>query len=161
MLYVIIYVSAICSANLLVAAFGPSITPINAFVLIALDMTLRDKLHDMWSGKNVSFRMAWLILSAGAVSYAINPATGIISIASVSAFAISATVDYIVYQAAIHHRWLVRSNASNVAGSAVDSVVFPTIAFGAIMPEIVIAQLSAKVIGGFVWSVIIGWASKK
>ena len=33
-----IYIAVICAANLLVAHFGPWITPINAFVLVGLDM---------------------------------------------------------------------------------------------------------------------------
>ena len=155
MYYVIIYVSAICSANLLVAAFGPSVTPINAFILIALDMTLRDRLHDLWSGKGIALRMPLLISASGLLSYAINPASGMIAIASVAAFAISASIDSLVYQSFIKKDWPVRSNASNVAGAAADSVVFPLIAFGSIMPEIVLAQFSAKVIGGFVWSLVI------
>jgi hypothetical protein len=40
------------------------------------------------------------------------------------------------------------------AGAAVDSVLFPTIAFGVLMPEIVILQFAAKVIGGGFWSYI-------
>jgi len=40
-----IYASAMVLANLSVAAFGPSISPINAFILIGLDLALRDWLH--------------------------------------------------------------------------------------------------------------------
>lgn len=161
MLYVIIYVSAICAANLLVAAFGPSVTPINAFILIALDMTLRDRLHDLWAGKGVALRMACLISLSGLLSYAINPASGMIAIASVAAFAISATLDSLVYQACIKKDWPVRTNASNIAGAASDSVAFPLIAFGSMMPEIVLAQFAAKVVGGAIWSAIIGRFMKK
>ncbi|MGL5155131.1 MAG: VUT family protein [Aeromonas veronii] len=161
MYYVIIYVSAICSANLLVAAFGPSVTPINAFILIALDMTLRDRLHDLWAGKGVALRMACLISLSGLLSYAINPASGMIAIASVAAFAISATIDSLVYQSCIKKDWHVKSNASNIAGAAADSVAFPLIAFGYMMPGIVLAQFAAKVIGGVVWSFVIGRYFKK
>jgi hypothetical protein len=41
---------------------------------------------------------------------------------------------------------------SNVAGAAVDSLIFPTLAFGALMPAIVLAQFAAKVAGGAVWA---------
>ena len=40
-----IYIAAMTAANLSVAAFGPAITPVNAFVLIGLDLALRDYLH--------------------------------------------------------------------------------------------------------------------
>jgi uncharacterized PurR-regulated membrane protein YhhQ (DUF165 family) len=48
-----------------------------------------------------------------------------------------------------------RSNISNVAGAAVDSLVFPTIAFGVLMPHIVAMQFFAKIAGGFIWSLLI------
>ena len=44
-LAVAIYAAAMIGANLSVAAFGPVVTPINAFLLIGLDLALRDWLH--------------------------------------------------------------------------------------------------------------------
>ena len=38
----VVYTLAMTAANLSVAAFGPSVTAINAFVLIGLDLALRD-----------------------------------------------------------------------------------------------------------------------
>jgi drug/metabolite transporter (DMT)-like permease len=51
--------------------------------------------------------------------------------------------------------WFIKSNGSNVSGALVDSLVFPTIAFGGLMIEIVAMQFLAKVIGGFIWTVLI------
>jgi uncharacterized PurR-regulated membrane protein YhhQ (DUF165 family) len=51
-------------------------------------------------------------------------------------------------------QWIKRANVSNVAGAALDSLIFPTIAFGALMPHIVLMQFVAKVAGGAVWSYI-------
>ena len=48
--------------------------------------------------------------------------------------------------------WLRRANGSNVAGAAVDSLLFPTLAFGVLMPHIVALQFVAKVAGGALWS---------
>jgi uncharacterized PurR-regulated membrane protein YhhQ (DUF165 family) len=42
-----------------------------------------------------------------------------------------------------------------LAGAAVDSLVFPTIAFGGLMIEIVAMQFISKVVGGFVWTKLI------
>ena len=42
---ILIYAAAMTLANLSIAAFGPAISPINAFVLIGLDLALRDWLH--------------------------------------------------------------------------------------------------------------------
>ena len=144
----IIYIAAICTANFSVHLFGPVATPFNAFLLIGLDFVIRDKLHERIGVRKIML----LIIIAGAISYAINPATDMIAIASVSAFALAALTDATVYQSLIRKPWLVKSNGSNVASSAVDSVVFPLIAFGAFIPWVVAGQFVAKVFGGAVWS---------
>lgn len=144
----VIYIAAICAANFSVHLFGPVATPFNAFLLIGLDFVIRDKLHERIGVRKIML----LIIIAGAISYAINPATDMIAIASVSAFALAALTDATVYQSLIRKPWLVKSNGSNVASSAVDSVVFPLIAFGAFIPWVVAGQFVAKVFGGAVWS---------
>lgn len=146
-----IYIAVICVANLLVAHFGPWITPINAFVLVGLDMVLRDILHERYG----LIRSVLLSAVAGVISYAINPAAGIIAIASVVAFVAASVANAWVYQLLISKPWLKKSNAGNIAAAAVDSGLFPVIAFGAFMPGIVIGQFMAKVGGGFVWSMLL------
>jgi uncharacterized PurR-regulated membrane protein YhhQ (DUF165 family) len=74
-----------------------------------------------------------------------------IAIASASAFTLAALVDFAVFSK-VSGSWLKRSNTSNVAAAAVDSIVFPTIAFGALMPHIVLMQFVAKVAGGALWA---------
>ncbi|EOZ7468136.1 VUT family protein [Enterobacter hormaechei] len=147
----VVYIAAICAANLLVAYFGPWVTPINAFVLVGMDMVLRDILHERYG----IIRSVLLSVVAGAISYAINPAAGIIAIASVVAFIAASLANAWVYQLLISKPWLKKSNAGNVAAAAVDSGLFPLIAFGAFMPGIVIGQFVAKVGGGFVWSILL------
>lgn len=144
----VIYVLAICAANFSVHVFGPLVTPVNAFLFIGLDFVIRDKLHERIG----ILRMFCLIAIAGVISFAVNPATDMIAIASVAAFALAATADATVYQALIKKPWLVKSNGSNIASSAVDSVVFPLIAFGAFLPWVVAGQFIAKVFGGAIWS---------
>ena len=56
---------------------------------------------------------------------------------------------------------MVRANGSNVAGSALDSVIFPTMAFGVFMPEIILGQFLAKIGGGAIWSFVISYFSRK
>ena len=89
------YIASIVAANMLVAHYGPSVTVINAFALIGLDLVLRDYLHDSWRGKLAP--MAGLIAVAGVISYVANPATGRIAVASTVAFAVAALVDWSVY----------------------------------------------------------------
>jgi len=141
------YAAAIVAANLSVAAFGPAISPVNAFLFIGFDLALRDWLHIRLK----AWQMLTLIVAAGALSYGLNPAAGIIAVASTTAFVAAAAVDWGVF-AAVKGSWLKRSNTSNVAAAAVDSLVFPTIAFGALMPHIVAMQFIAKVLGGALWT---------
>lgn len=141
------YAAALVAANLSVAAFGPAVTPINAFLFIGLDLALRDWLHVRLS----ALQMLGLIIGTGALSFGLNPAAGMIAVASTTAFVAAATVDWGVFSV-VKGSWIKRSNLSNTAAAAVDSVVFPTVAFGVLMPQIVLMQFAAKVLGGAMWS---------
>lgn len=146
-----VYAIAMVLANMSVAQWGPAVTPINAFVLIGLDLTLRDWLHV----RVRPWQMGALIATTGMLTYMLNPAAGQIAIASACAFTAAALVDWAAF-ARLRGSWTSRANWSNVAGAAVDSLLFPTIAFGALMPGIVLAQFLAKVAGGAVWTWALG-----
>jgi len=143
------YAASMIAANLLVASYGPSISPILAFFFIGLDLTLRDWLHVRLK----TWQMGGLIVGTGILTYLLNPAAEMIAVASAVSFLVAALVDWAVFVKTTGS-WIKRANLSNTAGAAVDSVLFPTIAFGVLMPEIVILQFAAKVIGGGVWSYI-------
>lgn len=149
------YLVAVVAANLTVAWWGPSVSIVNAFLFIGLDLTARDRLHDAWGGNGLLWKMAALIASGGLLSYLLNRDAGQIAIASTVAFATAASVDAGVYHLLRHRRFLVRANGSNVPGAVVDSLVFPTLAFGGLLPLVTLGQFAAKVLGGFVWSVIL------
>lgn len=144
---IMIYAAAMTLANLSVAAFGPAISPVNAFVLIGLDLALRDWLHVRLK----AWQMLALIVEAGALTYLLNPAAGKIAFASSAAFTAAALVDWATFTR-LPGSWLSRANGSNVAGAAVDSLIFPTLAFGALIPHIVALQFVAKVAGGALWA---------
>lgn len=150
----IAYAVAMTMANLLVATFGPTISPINAFFLIGLDLTLRDWLHVRLK----PWQMGTLIVSTGALTYLLNPAAGMIAVASAMSFLVAALVDWAVFTKT-KGTWVKRANVSNIAGSAIDSLLFPTIAFGVLMPHIVAMQFVAKVLGGAAWSAILMYRS--
>ena len=61
----------------------------------------------------------------------------------------------LVYAGLRKKHFMIRVNGSNVAGSAIDSIVFPTLAFGVFMLEIVLGQFVAKFLGGFLWSLVL------
>jgi uncharacterized PurR-regulated membrane protein YhhQ (DUF165 family) len=143
----IFYVCAMLLANLLVFKFGPAISPVLAFFLIGFDLSMRDWLHVRLR----AWQMLSLIATSGALTYLLNPGASKIAIASAVAFTCAAVVDWSVFSA-MRGSWIRRSSASNVAGAAVDSLVFPALAFGVFMPHIVVMQFAAKVGGGLVWS---------
>lgn len=155
MIYVIMYLVAIVLANLSVAMFGPGVTIINAFLFIGLDLTARDKLHEAWHGNKLFVKMASLIAVGSLLSWLLNRNAGQIAIASMLAFGAAAVVDAIIYQILYKHNRMVKINGSNVFSAMVDSLVFPTVAFGSFLPLIVLGQFAAKVFGGFVWSLIL------
>lgn len=160
MQYTIIYIAALTAANLAVAWLGPTAMPVIAFILIGLDLTLRDRLHDRWRGRHLWPRMLALIVTAGAVSFWLNPASGPIAVASVVAFGLASLADAGAYHLLAGRSWAVRANGSNFVGASVDSLVFPLLAFGTALPSIVMAQLVAKVGGGMLWTIVLAWLSQ-
>jgi len=161
MILVIVYISALVVANLLVSWLGPWFSPVNAFFLIGLDLVLRDFAHDRWQKNYLVPKMAAMIVVAGAVSYLLNPATQLIAIASVASFMAAMTADSVAYQMLKNKSWMKRANGSNTVAAAVDSLLFPTIAFGAFMPHIVALQFLLKTTGGFFWSWLLQKTSTK
>lgn len=146
---ILIYAVAMTCANLSIAAFGPWVSPINAFFLIGLDLGLRDWLHvrlRVW-------QMGALIAATGLLTYILNPSAQHIAIASAVSFAVAALADWLTFTK-LQGSWLRRSMGSNVVGAAVDSLIFPTLAFGALMPAIVLMQFAAKVAGGAMWAAL-------
>lgn len=151
---VVVYLVAIVAANWSVTHWGPRAAVYNAFLFIGLDLVSRDRLHDAWRGRWLWPKLAALILSGSLISWLFFQSSSRVAIASAVAFAIAATCDAIVYQLAHRWAWFERSNLSNVAGAAADSIAFQTIAFGWAFPFI-FAQFCAKVAGGLVWSFLL------
>ena len=153
--YVIVYLVAIVAANLSVAYFGAWITPITAFLFIGLDITTRDSLHDKWEHKNLLLKMGLLISAGSILSWVLNRNAGQIALASFVAFGVSSVIDAIVYHK-VKASNFEKVNWSNLASGAIDSILFPAIAFG--WPpsmEIVYGQATAKIAGGLFWSLIL------
>ena len=147
-----VYAMAMTLANLSIAEFGRVAIPINAFLLIGLDLALRDWLHV----RIKAWQMAALIAFSGALTFALNPAAGHIAIASACAFMAAALADWAVF-ARMRGSGMARANGSNVAGALVDSIVFPAMAFGGLDPLIVAQMFAAKVAGGAMWA----WALQR
>ena len=150
-----LYLAAIVAANLTVTAWGPSASIVNAFLFVGLDLVARDRLHDRWRGHALAPRMALLIVAGGLLSMALNAAAWRIAVASSLAFVAAATVDALTYHALHRRPYLQRVNGSNIASAAVDSILFPTLAFGALLPRVIAGQFAAKVAGGALWALLL------
>jgi uncharacterized PurR-regulated membrane protein YhhQ (DUF165 family) len=150
-----LYLIAIVAANLIITRFGPRATVITAFLFIGLDITARDRLHEAWRDRMLWLKMVLLIAAGSALSWLVNRDAGQIALASLTAFGASGATDAVVYHALRNRSWLVKVNGSNLVSASVDSLVFPTLAFGALLPLVVLGQFVAKVAGGAFWSWIL------
>mgnify|MGYP000030828572 CR=1 FL=1 len=161
MFYVAIYLGAIVLANLLITAFGPDAVIPVAFLLIGLDLTARDQLHEAWRNDNLVLKMGALIAVGSILSWLLNRNAGPVAVASFVAFAATATVDALVYHRLGNYpRWL-RINGSNVPSAAVDSLLFIRLAFGTFLWPQIVGQFLAKTLGGLLWSLLFRWLDRR
>lgn len=154
------YLAAIVAANLSVAEWGPTAAVYNAFLFIGLDLASRDALHDMWRGRLIR-NMAALILAGSALSYVAGlwlgsgPFAGRIAVASAIAFGAAALADSVAYHLLRNRTWYERANQSNIAGAAVDSLVFVALWPFGFQFTLAFTLFAAKVAGGVVWSFLL------
>ena len=153
LLLVGVYLTAIISANLLVAHYGAWIVPITSFCLIGLNFTTRNMLHFLWS-KHLWLRMGLLIGAGSLLSWLINYDAGRVALASFAAFACAAAVDTFAHHVLRHKVFMVTVNGSNMWGAIVDSVIFISLAFGQFLWPIILIQIATKIGGGFAWSLV-------
>lgn len=147
------YLTAIIAANLSIVYFGPAAAVWNALILISLDLTARDSLHEQWQGRALWPRMLGLIAAGSILSYWLNADARTIAIASFAAFSLAGISDAAIYQVLGERDRLVKMNGSNVVSSIVDTVAFVLLAG---LPLWVIpGQIIAKILGGLVWSWIL------
>jgi queuosine precursor transporter len=154
-LLVAAYLAAIVLANLLVSRLGPPAAVANAFLLIGLDLSARDRLHEQWRGRFLWPRMFTLIAAGGLLSLLLGGA-GRIALASCLAFIFTGISDAAAYHALRRLPWLQRANGSNLVAAAIDSLCFPLLAFGwPLLWGVVLGQFVAKLAGGALWSFLL------
>jgi len=146
------YLAAAVAANTLVSAYGPWALLITATVMIPLDLTTRDVLHEQWLDDHLWPRMAALVVAGSVLSFL--TASRAVCWASMAAFAAASVTDALVYQRLHHRTASVKMNMSNIAAALVDSTVFPFIAFGLINPALTFSQASLKILGGICWTIL-------
>jgi len=149
------YLVAAVAANITVQYFGPVAMPFIAFVMIGLDLTSRDYLHEAWQGKHLGWKMLALIGVGSVLTYIVNQEAKRVAWASFIAFASAGLTDVVIYALLKGKARQLKVNGSNVVSALVDSVVFPAVAFGIFNIKIISVQYAAKVGGGWVWSMIL------
>jgi hypothetical protein len=130
--------------------FGKTASIVDSAVGIGVVLILRDRLADIWGVRRAK-KMLALIFVGGLCALAVNIGHPIIGVASGVAFASAEIGDGLVYYAYRRRPWQQRVTASNVAFALVDSLVFPSIAFGAFDWKLTGAQFAAKVLGSVAW----------
>lgn len=151
---VALFLAAIVVANLTLTAWGPSAIIPNAFFLIGLDLITRDRLADFW-GTTRWAKMIALIATGGLLSYWLNRNAVTIAEASVIAFSAAELCEAVFYHLLRRQRWVERAPKAALVGAAVDSVLFPTIAFGVFAFSTTFAQFAAKLAGALVWTWVV------
>jgi queuosine precursor transporter len=153
-LLVAVYLAAIVAANLITARYGPTASVYNAFALIGLDLITRDRLADFW-GTTRWVKMALLIAAGSTLSYLIAQDAASVAEASAISFACAETGEGFIYHLLRHREWVQRANTAAWLGAAIDSLVFPTLAFGGLMWSTSVGQFTAKTAGALLWSAVI------
>lgn len=160
MIFVSAYLAAIVAANLILTEIlshggSPWWSVLTAFLFIGADFTLRDGLTEAWRGKGLTWKMALLILAGSGLSYVLNADAKTIAVASAVAWGAAALVDWGAYMTLYRRPWMQRTTGSNIPSSAVDSLVFPWLAFGGLNIALTLAQFVAKVGGGLLWAYLL------
>lgn len=145
------YLLAITVANLAVAHLGPGVVPLCSFLLVGFDLVVKDVLQERWAGARRVVGLGGLIGTGSALSYLLASEAGPVALASCLAFGLASTADALTLAALSTRSRDVRVNGSNLVGAVVDSLVFPLVAFGGLDPQLVAAQVAAKMVGGFAW----------
>jgi len=160
--YCLAYLAAVVAANLAMTAVAGA--PLSTFLavdvlvcfsLIAVDLVVRDALHERWEGRSLWPRMAALIGAGGLLSGAADGAAGRIAVAASPASGASGLAAAAVWALARQRPRLERVLRSNLAGALTDSLVWPTVALGSIVPLVTASEFAAKVLGGAVWAFVL------
>ena len=151
---ILLYLSAIVVANYLVSTYGQAALPFTAFVLIPFDLVTRDALHEKWRDKALWPKMFLLVSAGSLLSYFSSMATAQVSLASALAFGTAGLIDVLVYWVLDKRSRFIKMNSSNFFAAITDSLVFPLVAFGVIVPSLSFTQAASKFVGGIAWSLV-------
>lgn len=152
---ILLYLFAIVLANTLMIILGPQVAVVSSAVLIGLDLTARDLLHERWHGRALRVRMLVIVLTGSVLTALFNTDAHRIAFASFTAFMCAGITDYLVYERFYFHARIVKINLSNIASAFVDASLFITLAFGfPILGDVILLSFITKTIAGYAWSLL-------
>lgn len=157
MIWSIIYISAVLSANYTATWF----VPLPFFGLVALGtllfgatFTARDYAHRL--GRSKVYAMIGIAAISSAVLAGLGATPWRVVVASVIAIILSEIADTEIYQGLLDRPWLERVFSSNIVSIPLDTILFNVLAFGGvfsgtILVTIVVGEIIVKfVVGGVV-----------
>ena len=156
---VALFLAAIVAANLTLTHWGPDWIVPNAFLLIGLDFVTRDRLADFWGTTRVG-KMLALIAAGGLLSYWVNRGAATIAEASAISFMAAEIGEALLYHALRAQSWAARAPRAAILAAAIDSVLFPTLAFHQFVFLTSFDQFCAKVAGATCWAWVILYAAR-
>lgn len=169
-LLLLTYIVAIVLANYLITHYGQIALPFVAFALIPFDLVIRDLMQDHWLNVPTQYvddgqvkrdryylltRMAAIILLGAFVSWVSGTGSLRVNIASCLAFIVAGSIDALTYQWMVRYGRILRINGATLTAAITDSIIFVTIAFSSVNWKLVGLQIGMKIVGGFVWSLLL------
>lgn len=153
-----LYVWGIALSDLGVWRLGPDSAPLMGGLVVGLDLVVRNRLHALWSGRRVWPRMIGLTALGAGLSALIYRDSAPVAWASFDAYLFGGLSATLAWDAAGGRddrrcRW-----TALAVGSAVDALVFTVVAFRAAYPVLIVRIMVCKLLGGVVWSEIMGLA---
>lgn len=159
-----LYIGSVVAANVIISKLGIGAAWWVALIFIGCDLSVRDRLHEMWHGSRLWLAMSLLILTGSILSVVVNWSGWGVSAASFLAFAASGFTDVLVYQRLYHLSWWKKVNGSNIASATIDSITFFVLLLvfmgWPVVLSLLVLQIGSKMVGGLVWSFILHRNSK-
>jgi hypothetical protein len=156
-----IYLAVLVAANLVVYTTGQVALLLTGLVLVPLDFSIRVRLQEAWSGPGLWLRLAVLMVAGGGLTILVLPDASQVALASVSAFAAGSLLGAVVYAAALRWRTTVARGCSLGAMAAIDSVVFPMLAFEQVSGWLMVGQFLMKWLASGVFLVILNRVNRR
>lgn len=157
------YLGALLGANLLAMQFGQAALPVTAALLIPFDFAVRVRLQQRWRHQvaGLWLRMLALTVCGGLLSYVIDPESQRIALSGTVSFITSSLLGTFTYEVAMkiepalppRDQAFDATMCSLAVMALADSVLFPVLAFDAVVLPLVLTQFVVKwvVSAGLVW----------